>query len=89
MSGDYVRVKAYIFVVGIFIASISLVAYCFNSKVGVVNFVHKIENSEGRESDENKDNCWEDSPNDLDFLRIKDILISKFSRDYCYDDIKH
>lgn len=64
-------------------------AYCFNSKVGVVNFVHKIENSEGRESDENKDNCWEDSPNDLDFLRIKDILISKFSRDYCYDDIKH
>lgn len=63
--------------------------HCFNSKVRVVNFIYEVENSEGGEGDENEDYSWEDSSNDFNFLRIKDILISKFSGDYCYDDVKH
>lgn len=64
-------------------------AHCFNSKVWVINFVYKVKNSKGGEGNKNEDDCWKDSPNDFDFLRIKDILVSEFSRDYCYNDIKH
>ena len=64
-------------------------AYCFNSEVRVINFIYKVENSEGGEGDKNKDDRWEDGSNDFNFLRIKDIFVSEFCRDYCYDDIKH
>lgn len=64
-------------------------AHCFNSKVWVINFVYKVKNPKGGEGDKNKDNCREDGSNDFDFLRIKDIFVSEFSRDYCYNDIKH
>ena len=64
-------------------------AHCFNSKMRVINFVYKVQDPEGGESDKNKDDCWEDGSNNLNFLRIKDILVSEFGGDYRYDDVKH
>ena len=39
---NYVRVEAQLLIVGVFVTSVSLVAYGFNGEVWVVNFVHNV-----------------------------------------------
>lgn len=40
LCGNYVGVKSQVFVVCIFVASVSLVAYCFDGYMRVINFVY-------------------------------------------------
>lgn len=46
VSGDHVGVEAQILVVGVLVASVSLVAHCFDGKVGVIDFVYEVKNSQ-------------------------------------------
>ena len=70
LCGDYIRVEAEIFVVGVLVASVPLVAHGFNCEVGVVNFVYKVQNAQGREGDYDKNNCGEDGSDNFNFLGV-------------------
>ena len=50
LGWDYVGVKAQFFVVCVFIASVPLMSYGFNCKVGVVDFVYEVKNAQGGQS---------------------------------------
>ena len=41
-----------------------------NCEVGVINFIHEVEDSQRWEGNENEDNCWEDGSDDFDFLGV-------------------
>lgn len=49
LGGDYVRVKAKLLVVGVFVASVPLMSDSFYSQVGVIDFIHQVEDSKGGE----------------------------------------
>jgi len=51
LSGDYVGVKSKVFIVCVFVASVSLVAHGFYCQVGVVDLVYEVEDAKGGESD--------------------------------------
>lgn len=53
LGWNHVGVKGQIFVVCVFITSIPLMADGFDRKVGVVDLVYEVEDSEGGHSNEN------------------------------------
>lgn len=70
MGGNYVRVEPQVFIVGIFIASVSLVAHSFDCQVRVINFVYKVENAKRGESNKDKNNCGQNSSDNFNFLGV-------------------
>jgi len=57
--------------------------------MGVVNFVHKVENSEGGEGNYNKNNGGENGSNDFDLLGVKDVAIGQFGGNYRHNNVKY
>lgn len=45
-------------------------AHGFDSKVGVINFVHKVKNTKGRERNKDENNSWENGSDNFNFLRV-------------------
>ena len=64
-------------------------SHSFNSQVGVIDFVYQIKNSEGWESNKNKNNGGENSSDNFNFLGVKDKFVCEFSSYYGYNNVKY
>ena len=58
-------------------------------QVWVVDFVYEVEDSEGGKGDKNQDNGRQDGSDDFNLLRVENVFVCEFGRDYCDDDVKY